>query len=95
MVESTEKLFAKGSVGLVLFIVCLSLLFRVPYIFGLLALLVWSLVGMFVIGDFHALGAMPAKEAKRFIVGVMLLLVALTSVVCLIVLVPEIRTYGG
>ena len=86
---------AKFSFGWLVVILCLSYFLRVPYVFSLLVLLSWPVVGMLVIGDFHGLREIQSSERKRFIGGLVALLFALASVIALIILVPEVRTYGG
>jgi hypothetical protein len=78
------------------FVIALSALFHVPFVFGLLIVFAWPVLGMMITADDYAKGGWenPDGTAKqpwpRF-----LLFVALTAGVCtLIVLFPQIRTYG-
>lgn len=78
------------------FIVGLSFFLHVPFIFGLLLLFLWPVLGMLITADDYAPGGWenPDGTAKQPW-GRFLFFVALASVVgTIIVMFPQVRTYG-
>ncbi|NKF24792.1 hypothetical protein [Solimonas marina] len=79
-----------------LFVVGLSYFFHVPFVFGLLFLFLWPVVGMLITADDYMPGGWENPDGTtKTPWGRFLVFVALAGAVgAIIVLFPQLRVYG-
>jgi hypothetical protein len=94
--KGSAKSKTLGLLACLLFVAALSFFLHVPLIFGVLILFLWPVVGMLITADDYAPGGWenPDGTAKQPW-GRFLTFLTLAAVVgAIIVLFPQVRTYG-